>query len=138
MKQNELAKWFLRIGLAFVFLYATFEIYVHPSNFLKYVPEVMLGIMPVDIFLSAFAVAEVGLAVWLLSGWKGEYPSLLAVLMMVGIVAFNMEYFNVLFRNVAIGFGGLALVVLELRKDKEVRSYPAKKLLELVQKNIAA
>ena len=114
----KLAKWFLRIGLAFVFVYASVEIHIHPDNFLKYIPDFVFNLIPVQLFLPVFGVAEVGLAVWLLSGWKGHYPSLLSVLMIVGITAFNMEYFQILFRNVAIGFGGLALVVLELVKEK--------------------
>lgn len=118
---NNLAKWLLRVGLAFVFVYATVEIHVNPQNFLKYVPVCVLNIVPLDLFLPAFAVIELALAFWLLSGWKGQYPSLLSVLMIAGIVIFNMEHFQVLFRNVAIGFGGLALVVLEMTKDKVER-----------------
>ena len=116
---NVLAKWFLRIGLAFVYVYATYEIYVHPDNFLKYVPQFIFEHIPVGLFLDLFGMAEIALAVWLLTGWKGTYPSLLSVLMMAGIVAFNMEHFQILFRNVAIGFGGLALVVLEMRKTPQ-------------------
>lgn len=119
MKKNELAKWLLRVGLAFVFVYAAVEVYVHPANFLKYIPNIMLNQIPLDLFLGLFGISEVVLAVWLLSGWKGIYPALLSVLMMIGIVVFNMEYFQILFRNIAIGFGGLALVVLEMTKDKE-------------------
>ena len=117
MNKLNIAKWFLRIGLAFVFVYATFEIYIHPDNFLKYVPQFVLSTMPLDLFLSLFGVIEIVLALWLLSGWRAEYPSFLSVLMMVGIIAFNMDYFQILFRNVAIGFGGLALVMLELMRD---------------------
>lgn len=71
-----------------------------------------------DLFLPSFGVIELVLALWLISGWKGQYPSFLAFLMMAGIVAFNMEHFNILFRNVAIGFGSLALVALEIRKEE--------------------
>jgi hypothetical protein len=121
MNQNQLAKWFLRIGMAFVLVYASVEIYVNPENFLKYVPKFMTNMVPLDLFLNSFGVIEVLLAVWLLSGWKGQYPSLLSALMMAGIVVFNMEYFQILFRNVAIGFGGLALIALELANEKKER-----------------
>lgn len=134
MTKNELAKWFLRVGLAFVFLYASVEIYFHPANFLKYVPQFVQDSLPLDLFLLLFGVFEVAIAVWLLTGWKGQYPSLLSVLMIIGIVAFNMEYFQILFRNVAIGFGGLALVVLELTKDKEER----KKITRKSEEKLAA
>ena len=115
--KNEIAKWFLRIGLAFVFIYASIEIYLHPSNFIKYIPASIVNMVPMDLFLHSFGVIEIALALWLLSGWKGEYPSIISVGLIIGIVVFNMEYFQVLFRNVAIGFGGLALLVLEMKKS---------------------
>jgi hypothetical protein len=115
---NEVAKWFLRFGLAFVFFYASVEIYLHPQNFIKYVPTCMLNALPLDLFLNSFGVIEVALTFWLLSGWKGEYSSIISVVMIIGIVVCNMEHFQVLFRNVAIGFGGLALLVLEMKKKR--------------------
>jgi len=124
MNINSLAKFFLRAGLAFVLVYASVEIYYRPDNFLKYVPPFVLQMISMDLFLPIFGVVEIILALWLLSGWKGQYPSMLAVMMMVGIVVFNMDYFQILFRNVAIGFGALALFVLELtqeNKSKEPR-----------------
>ncbi len=113
MSNNKLAVWFLRVGLAFVFAYASYEICINPANFLKYTPQFILQIVPENLFLYSFGVAELALAVWLLTGWKPEYASIISVMLMVGIIAFNPEYFQILFRNVAIGFGGLALLMLE-------------------------
>ena len=115
MSNNKLAVWFLRVGLAFVFAYASYEICVNPANFLKYTPKFILSIVPENMFLYTFGVAELVLAAWLLTGWKPEYPSIISVMLMVGIIVFNPEYFQILFRNVAIGFGGLALLMLETR-----------------------
>ena len=118
MRPVDLAKYFLKIGLAFVFIYASVEIYLHPDNFLKYIPPFMMDFMPIDLFLDVFGVAEVLLAIWLLSGWKVQYPSIISFLLMVGIVVMNPEYFQVLFRNVAIGFGSLALAALEMARER--------------------
>jgi uncharacterized membrane protein YphA (DoxX/SURF4 family) len=115
MSNNKLAVWFLRVGLAFVFAYASYEICVNPANFLKYTPSFILNVVPENAFLYTFGVAELVLAVWLLTGWKPEYASIISVMLMVGIIVFNPEYFQILFRNVAIGFGGLALLMLETR-----------------------
>lgn len=115
MSNNKLAVWFLRVGLAFVFAYASYEICVNPANFLKYTPKFILSIVPENMFLYTFGVAELVLAAWLLTGWKPEYPSIISVMLTVGIIVFNPEYFQILFRNVAIGFGGLALLMLETR-----------------------
>lgn len=121
MNKSKLAIWFLRIGLAFVFIYASIEIYLSPDNFLKYIPRYILDIIPINLFLHSFGIAEVLLAVWLLSGWKGQYPSFLSLVVMVGIVVFNMEYFQVLFRNVAIAFGALALLLLEMKVEEKLK-----------------
>lgn len=117
--KTSIAVWLLRVGLAFVFFYASVEIFVNQENFLKYIPYFVLQIVPKDIFLPVFAVVEVVLGVWLLTGWKGQYAPLLSAFLMAGIVVFNMEYFSILFRNVAICFGSLALVVLEGSKENQ-------------------
>lgn len=123
MSNSKLATWFLRVGLAFVFAYASVEIYLNPQNFLKYTPSFILDIVPVNLFLYSFGVAELLLSVWLLTGWKPEYPSIISVMLIAGIVVFNMEYFQILFRNVAIAFAGLALLMLETRhKNKQTAS----------------
>lgn len=127
MRKSTVAKWCLRLGLAFVFIYASVEIFISPERFLKYVPELMRTAIPADIFLPVFGVSELVLAAWLISGWKGAYPSMLSALMMVAIVACNMEHFQILFRNVAIGFGALALVFLEYTNSDE-RRYVINKL----------
>lgn len=113
MSKSRLAIWFLRVGLAFVFAYASYEICVNPANFLKYTPNFIFKFVPQNLFLYSFGVAEIALAAWLLTGWKAEYSSLISVMLMVGIIVFNPEYFQILFRNVAIGFGGMALLMLE-------------------------
>src|ERR1700733_9502936 len=122
MNNNKLAMYLLRIGMAFVLLYASFEIYVHPTNFLKFVPPFIVDLVPLQPFLDFFGVAEVFLALWLLSGWKGAYPALLSVLMVIGITVCNTEYFQGLFRNVAMAFGGLALLALEAKSREKINS----------------
>lgn len=113
MKNIKIAKNLLRLGFAFVLLYATVEIYMNPENFLKYVPGFVTQIIPVNLFLFLFAIFELVLMGWLLSGWQTKYSALLFFLLMVGIIVTNLQYFNVLFRNVAIAFSALALAALD-------------------------
>lgn len=117
MKSIKLAAWFLRVGLAFVFTYASIEMCINPQNFLKYTPSFIFEIFPVTEFLYSFGAAELILAVWILTKWKSEYSSIISVMLMVGIILFNLEHFQVLFRNVAIAFGGLALFMLEEKRE---------------------
>lgn len=117
MNNIKVAAWFLRIGLAFVFTYASVEMCFNPQNFLKYTPAFIFNIFPVTTFLYSFGVAEFLLAIWLLTKWKSDYSSIVSVMLIVGIVAFNPEHFQILFRNVAIAFGGLALLMLETKQS---------------------
>lgn len=110
--QVRTASLLLRIGLAFVFIYAAAEAYFTPDVFLTYVPEFVQNMIPISTFLPLFGLGEIILALWLLSGWQVQYPAILAFLLMVGIVVPNIDAFAVLFRNVAIGFAALALAAL--------------------------
>lgn len=109
----------LRIGLAFVYLYAAIEIHINPAGFMKYVPSQM-SIIPTDLFLLVFGIFEVLLTLWLLSGKRTEYAGMISFLLMAGIIFPNMAYFDVLFRNVAIAFASLALVALDHRKRRMI------------------
>lgn len=117
MNHHHTASWLLRIGLAFVFAYASIEIYVNPQNFLKYTPTFIFDLVPVQTFLFIFGALELLLSIWILTKWKSEYAAVISVMLMLGIILFNMEHFQILFRNVAIAFGGLALLSLETKKD---------------------
>jgi uncharacterized membrane protein YphA (DoxX/SURF4 family) len=109
----RLARLLLRIGLAVVFSYAALEAFTNPAAFLKYIPDFIVGFINTDIFLPIFGAAEVFLTIWLLTGYRIRYAAIMAFFLMAAIVGFNPEYFNILFRNIAIGFAALALALLE-------------------------
>lgn len=109
----KLATGFLRMGLAFVFAYASFEIYLNPHNFLKYTPAFLLKLLPQDVFLYSFGIMEIVLAIWILTKWKSSLSSLVSLLLLLGIILFNLEHFSILFRNVAIATSALALFILD-------------------------
>ena len=113
LRKINWAKWLIRIGLAFVYGYAAVEMFVDPINFLRYVPPFMQEIMPIDLFLFAFGSFEIFFTLWLLSGIKTKYAGILSAFLMLSIILPNIQYFAVLFRNVAIGFASIALFVLE-------------------------
>lgn len=121
MRQSRLAAWFLRAGLSFVFMYASIEIYMNPQNFLKYTPDFVLNLFPENVFLYGFGLFEILLAIWLLIQWRSAYSSLIAAMLLAGIVICNIEHFQVLFRNIAIVFGSLALWMLEKKSQKVLR-----------------
>jgi uncharacterized membrane protein YphA (DoxX/SURF4 family) len=114
----NVARWFIRFGLAFVYGYAAVEIYLHPANFMKYIPPTVQSMVPTDLFLLVFGIFEILLVLWLLSGKKTEYAGFISFLLMVGIIIPNTEYFNVLFRNVSIALSSIALTALDYGKYK--------------------
>ena len=112
----DAARWLLRVGLAFVYGYASVEMRLNPGNFLKYVPAFVQNIVPINIFLLVFGIFEAAFALWLLSGKFTQYAGVISFILMMAIIFPNLDFLSVLFRNFAIAFASLALTVLDLRK----------------------
>ncbi len=112
-RKIEMAKWCLRIGFCFIYLYAAIESQLNPDNFLKYIPEMVKNLINPSTFLLTFSVFEIFLASWFLSGIKTKYAGIISFFLMTLIIFPNFVYFSVLFRNVSIAMASLALVFLE-------------------------
>jgi uncharacterized membrane protein YphA (DoxX/SURF4 family) len=72
----------------------------------------MRGIVPDEVLLHSFGAIEVIIALWILSGWKVFYPAVIAGLMLLGIVAFNIPQFPIVFRDLSIAAMALALALM--------------------------
>jgi|SRR3989344_4372087 len=108
----------LRVGLAFAFLYPPISALSDPVSWAAYFPAFVHALLaqaglPISplVLLHAFGVLQVIIALWLLSGWRIRLPSALAVLMLVAIVAFNLNQLDVLFRDIALAAIAIALVL---------------------------
>ncbi len=126
---DQLPVWLLRAGLSFVFLYAATASFQHPTTFARYSPSFLpedwaAGLLP------AFAVFELLLALSLLTPRLTYAASLLAAATLVGIMAANVDAFEVLFRNVAIACAALALGLQNrpARRPEEARPEVASSL----------
>lgn len=106
---DRLPAWFLRVGLAFVFLYAAVSMLVTPEVFAGYMPSFLPAPWVETICLPCFSVYEVLLAAFLLAGRRLFAVSLLSAVTMAGIVVLNPDSFDLLFRNVAIACAALSL-----------------------------
>ena len=109
--QTELATWFLRAGLAFVFVYAAVTTLTDPVAASTYFPDLVPADLVIRVLLPSFAVYEIALAAALLTKRFTYAASVLAALTLVGILVANADAFAVLFRNVAIACAALALAV---------------------------
>lgn len=108
---GQLSLWLLRGGLAFVFTYAAVAMAFDPEAFVAYVPEGLRASPWADRLLFVISGFEALLAVGLLWRRFTSVAALMSAAMMVGIIAFNLGSFDVLFRNVAIGCAALSLAL---------------------------
>ena len=109
MNNSKLVIILLRLSIASVFLYAAVAATLEPSNWIGYVPPFAYKIAPANTLLVGFAIYQVILVLWILTGWKSLYSSLLAAITLLGIISANWGDIDVLFRDFAIFFAALAL-----------------------------
>src|SRR3989344_2990800 len=106
------AQLLLRVGLAFIFIFAAVSSYLQPLNWIGFFPEFLRSLIPQSILLSGFSLFELAVGLWLLSG-KNMFPAaFLAALSLLGVVLFNLGSLDILFRDIGLFFAALALVFL--------------------------
>ena len=112
----NLATWLIIIGLATVLLYAAFDSFTDPEEWIGYFPHWMRGIVSDSLSLNSFSIFEIALSFWLLSRKYLFYSGIICALLMLGIVVFNPSQFGVTFRDIGIFFAALALSALNYKK----------------------
>ncbi len=100
----------LRIGLAFAFLYPPLDAVADPYSWIGYFPPFTRGYVPDMVLLHSFGALEIVIALWLLSGWRIFWPSLLALCLLLSIVALDFADFQIVFRDLSIASIALALM----------------------------
>jgi hypothetical protein len=113
----------LRLGVAFILLYPPYAALGDPTSWLSYFPPFVLALVHTwgisDItLLYSFGVFEVVLALWILSGWRIFTPSLVTTALLLAIVAFGYNDFEVLFRDVGLAAAALSLAIVNLPAGK--------------------
>lgn len=111
MNMSKTANVLLRIGVAFAFLYPPLNAIGDPNSWIGYFPSFLRGYVPDLVLLHSFGAVEVIIALWLLSGWRIVWPSILAAAMLCAIVAFNITELQVVFRDLSIAAMAAALAV---------------------------
>jgi len=119
MSNQKMVLLLLRVAIASVFLYAAIAATFDHSNWIGFIPQIAERIAPASTLLTGFALFQFILAVWVLSGWKTFYASLLAAFTLLGIISANWGDLNVLFRDFAIFFSAIALTVGSYTKKKQ-------------------
>ncbi len=106
------ASFFLRIGLAFVFIYAAVSAFLNPQEWIGYVPDFIGNSATRSYFLLAHDVIEFGLGLWLLSGRKTFLAAIVSSVFLAGIIFANLGAMVMVFRDVGLFFAAVALAVL--------------------------
>lgn len=101
----------LRLGLAFVFLYAAIFVSSSAQRGGHYVPAFITTLLPLRLFLPLFGSAEIGLALWLLSGKRIRSAAFLSAALLIAITVPNLADFPIIFRNIAIIAAAFALAM---------------------------
>ncbi len=112
----RLSSLLIRLGLAFVFLYAAVFMTFAPEKYIIYFPDFMRELVPGYTLLHVFAVFEVILSFFLIIGRFTYAAAIVSFLTMFALTAVNLDKFSVLFRNVSIILSALALAVQTRKK----------------------
>src|SRR5581483_8336957 len=103
----------LRVGLALVFLYAAISSLRQPLEWAGFLPHFLTQSLSGTTLIRLFAVYELVLVAWLLSGKFTKYCALLCSATLLGIVVTNPSQLITTFRDVGLAFMSLALYFTE-------------------------
>jgi len=110
-KRVDLLILLLRIGVAFPLFYAAIAGFVDPNSWIGFFPSFTTNILPAETLIGGFGIIEILVALGLLFMKNPFYPAVLSVLMLVGIIGFNIPQMDILFRDVSIALMAIALAV---------------------------
>ena len=122
MTLDKSALLVLRVGVAFAFLFPALNALVDPFAWIGYFPPFTRGIVSDTLLLHVFGAVEILLALWVLSGWRIFWPSAAMTAMLLGIVVFNPNEFQILFRDLSIAAMSFALAMVSWRDARGSRA----------------
>lgn len=113
---HNLTSFILRVALAVPFLFAAIDATLQPEEWVGFIPFFLRNMFPESLLLSAHALFDFILAVWLLSGWKTKYAAAFSVLNLATIIVVNLTALDVIFRDVGLLLAAVALGALQYKK----------------------
>jgi len=115
MKFN--AEFFLRFGLAFVFLFAAISGFINPQAWLAFVPQFIGNFIPRGFFLLGHDIIMFCLGIWLISGKKTFWAAVVSCILLAGIILTSFNYFLETFRDIGLFFAAVTLAMMH--KDRK-------------------
>lgn len=118
LNNSTYTRFLLQVGLAVVFAYPAIASFRQPANWTAYLPNFLAShIAPVTL-LKIFALYELVLAIWLLSGQYLKLAGLLAAATLASIVIVNPQQLIITFRDIGLACMALALVFFPAKTSK--------------------
>ena len=108
--------FFLRLGLAFVFMFAAVSAFLIPEAWIGYLPNFLGNDITKGYFLFVHDVFGSSLGLWLLSGWRTFWAAVVSALLLAGITLSNLGAFLIVFRDIGLFFAAVALAMLTKEK----------------------
>ncbi len=110
------ASLFLRIGLAFVFIFAALSAFFNSQAWIGYVPTFIGNTITRGYFLFVHDIVNLVLGIWLLSGKKTYWAAIVSAIVLAGITLTNLNVFLITFRDVGLFFAAVALAVMSRKQ----------------------
>ncbi len=109
------ASLFIRVGLAFAFLYAAIASFQHPDTWLGYIPNWLPNLLhiPSKFLLDSISVFQILLAGLLLGGKYVKYVGVISAGLLLSIVLVNPSSLVITFRDIPMITASLALWFLD-------------------------
>ncbi len=111
------ASFFIRTGLAFVFIYAAVSAFTDPQSWIGFVPSFIQNTITRGYFLFVHDAINFGLGLWLLSGKKQYWAAIASCLVLTGIILGNLGSFLITFRDIGLLMAAIALAVMNYKKS---------------------
>jgi len=111
MDRGQLASPVLRVGVAFAFIYAAIDGFVDPDSWVGWFPKSARDIVPAETLLRLWGILQIILSLWIVSGKKIFWPSLVASLSLAGLILTNLGAMDIIFRDVTILAATIALTI---------------------------
>jgi hypothetical protein len=107
------ASWALRLGLAFVFVYAALDALREPAAWSAYDPQFLTVHVPATMLLDGTSIGQIGLAMALLWRKTAPYAAGLALIGLLVIGLTNLGALLIVFRDFGLAFMALGLTFLD-------------------------
>jgi len=114
----------VRIAVAFPFLYAAVAGLLDPFSWVGFLPDFTERIMDPFLALKLFGLAEIILALWILTGFKQQISAGISSLLLLGIIIQNFSILDVIFRDISIFLASIALIFMSKEAEDEAKYLP--------------